>query len=103
MLVRRKLRARHPRVVLIEHALGLGAIHLQGSADPRVRGGAPAQFGGQLERTDERKRLVGERAPRQVAAEDDQVDVLALDLSEDGGERRRVSVDVGQRGDAQRV
>ena len=40
-------------------------------------------------------RLLRQRPPGQVAAGDDQVRVLALDLCEDGGERGRVPVDVG--------
>src|SRR5438046_1466478 len=40
-------------------------------------------------------RLGGQRPPRQVAAGDDQGRLLALDLLEDGCERGRVPVDVG--------
>ena len=53
-----------------------------------------------VERAHERERLLRERAPGEVAAEDDEVGRLPLDLLEHGGERRRVPVDVRERGDA---
>ena len=52
-----------------------------------------------LESSHERERLLRERSPRQIAAEDDQIGLLALDLVEDGCERGRVAVHVGKRGD----
>ena len=49
------------------------------------------------------ERLVRQRPPRQVAAEDDRIDPLAADLGQDGLERRRVAVHVGQSRDAHRL
>ena len=40
-------------------------------------------------------RLLRQRAPREVAARDDQVRLLALELGEDRRERDGVAVDVG--------
>jgi hypothetical protein len=53
-----------------------------------------------LDRSHDRDRLLRQRAPREVAAKDDQVDVLARNVAQDSLERRSVPVDVRERGDA---
>ena len=51
----------------------------------------------------ERERLLRQRAPREVAAEDDEVGRFPLDLLEHRRERRRVAVDVRERRDANQL
>jgi hypothetical protein len=65
--------------------------------------GVPLDEDGALaERTNQVERRRRERPPGEVAQEDDMVDVLAVELAEDGLERGRVAVDVGERGYPQR-
>lgn len=56
-----------------------------------------------LERACERQRLGRQRPPGQVAAEDDRVDALTLDVGENGLQRRQVAVDVVERRDSDGV
>ena len=51
------------------------------------------------EAVEERQRLARKRPPGQVAAEDDEIGVLVLELGEDGLERNRVPVDVREHRD----
>jgi hypothetical protein len=60
---------------------------------------APDEHGGHGEVVEQSKRLCWERPAERIARDDHQVDIVGK-LGQDGGERRRVAVDVGQHGDA---
>ena len=76
------------------------ALALVGAQHPV--GVAPHEVLRQRDRMHQLERLVRQRPPRQVAAEDDRIDALAADLGQDGLERRRIAVHVGQSRDAHR-
>ena len=85
----------HPPLA-VRRRLDLTVVQLQ----ERALGVAAHEPGRDRERPNERERLLRERAPREVTAEDDEVGRLPLDLLEHRGERRRVAVDVRERRDA---
>jgi hypothetical protein len=89
----------HLRGVMRLHptlALGLGAVFEQRPV--RV---AADEAG--VQAAHEVERLRGKRAPRQIAAEDDEVRPLALELGQDGLERRHVAVYVREHGDLAQI
>ena len=79
----------HPQI-----ALGRGLVLEQGAVGVAANE-ARIQAGG------EREGLLGQRAPREIAAGDDQVRLLTLQLGENCRERNRVPVDVRENRDPQ--
>src|SRR5262245_20249752 len=96
--------ARRVVVALGHEALALARVIRNAPEEPQelALGVAAYEERTLAERQQQRDRLLGQRPPGEVAAEDDEVGLRSPDLVQNRLERRSVAVDVGQDGDAPR-